>query len=294
MKWTNIYLKEQTEYIQNQINEHRDTVDDKQSMIAWQTVNEVNRRKSIARAKQKADNQEERIHLRKQHFENLLRKLLKVTDEPITKMISNQWDIKLGQFTQEELDSAGLDEIPPEVWKTREFDDILLHFCNAVYNQNTIDKGCILPFHQKGDFGIAKNYQVITLTSIAAKIYNALLHNHIQSKIENILRKNQNGFQRNQSTISQILTIHQILEGVHAKNLEATQLFINSIHRGKIEQILLTYNLPKKTVPAIMMLYKNTKIKVCSPDEDTDYLLRHCSRCAVRRYISPHTCLLFV
>ena len=28
-------------------------------------------------------------------------------------------------------------EIPPEVWKTREFDNILLQHCNAVYNQNT-------------------------------------------------------------------------------------------------------------------------------------------------------------
>ena len=50
---------------------------------------------------------------------------------------------------------------PPEVWKTREFDDILLWHCNAIYNQNTIDrwtKGCILPFPKKGDLGIAKNY----------------------------------------------------------------------------------------------------------------------------------------
>ena len=44
-------------------------------------------------------------------------------DEPITKIISNQLDIKLGQFTHEELDSVlrkiksrkavGLDEISP-------------------------------------------------------------------------------------------------------------------------------------------------------------------------------------
>ena len=36
-------------------------------------------------------------------------------------------------------------------------------------------------------------------------------------------------------------------------------------------QILLAYVLPKETVTAIMMLYKNTKVKVCSPDGDTDY-----------------------
>ena len=44
-----------------------------------------------------------------------------------------------------------------------------------------------------------------------------------------------------------------------------------SIHRRKMEQILLAYGLPKETVIAIMMLYKNTKVKVCSPDGDTDF-----------------------
>ena len=38
-----------------------------------------------------------------------------------------------------------------------------------------------------------------------------------------------------------------------------------------MEQILLAYGLPQKTVAAIMMLYRNTKVKVCSPDGDTDY-----------------------
>ena len=95
-------------------------------------------------------NSQERIHLWKQHFKKLIGKPPKVTHEPITIIISNQLNIKLGQFTQEELDSvlrkiknrkaAGLNEIPPDVWKTREFDDILLRHFNAMCNQNTIDK----------------------------------------------------------------------------------------------------------------------------------------------------------
>ena len=102
----------------------------------------------------------------KQHFENLLGNTPKVTHEPITRIISRQLDIKLGPFTLEELDSvlrkiknrkaAGLDEIPP-VWKTRQFGDILLQHCNAVYNQNPIDrwiKGRILSFPKKSDLGL--------------------------------------------------------------------------------------------------------------------------------------------
>ena len=163
----NIYLKEQTEYIQNQINKIRDLVEDRQSRIAWQTINEVSRRKNTVKAKLK-----------------------------------------------------GLDEIPWEVWKTGEFNNILLRHCNAVYNQNTIDKwtkGYILPFPKKGDLRLAENYQGITLTPIAAKIFNALLRNRIEPKIGNIFRKNQNGFRKNRSTTSHILTIHRILECVHVK-----------------------------------------------------------------------------
>ena len=98
-----------------------------------------------------------------------------------------------------------------------------------------------------------------------------------EPKIDSILRKNQNGFQRNRSPMSLILTIRRILEGVRAKNFLATILFVDftkaydSIHRGKMEQILLAYGLPKETVAAIMMLYRNTKVKVCSLDGDTDY-----------------------
>ena len=45
----------------------------------------------------------------------------------------------------------------------------------------------------------------------------------------------------------------------------------DSIHRGKMEQILLAYGLPKETVAAITILYRNTKVKVCSSDKDTEY-----------------------
>ena len=130
---------------------------------------------------------------------------------------------------------------------------------------------------QKGNFRLTKNYWGITLTSIAAKIYNVLLHNRIEPKIDNILWKNQYGFWGNRSTTSQILTIRRILEGILAKNLQATILFVDftkafdSIHRGKMEQILLAYSLPKETVTAVMILYRNTKVKVRSPDGDTDY-----------------------
>ena len=144
----------------------------------------MSRRKNTAKAKLKPSSQQEGIHRWKQHFENLHGHPPEVTHKSITRIISKQLDIKLGPFTQEELDSvlrkfknrkaAGLYEIPSEVWKTRKSDDRWI-------------KGCILPFPKKGNLGLAKNYRGITRTSTAAKIYNALLRNRIEPKLTTYL-----------------------------------------------------------------------------------------------------------
>ena len=61
------------------------------------------------------------------------------------------------------------------------------------------------------------------------------------------------------------------------KKLQAKILFVvyskafDPIHRGKMEQIILAYIQPKETVAAIMILYRNTKVKLRCPDGDTDY-----------------------
>ena len=95
-----------------------------------------------------------------------------------------------------------------EVWKARKFDDTL-RLCNAVYKQNSKKE-----INKKGGFGISKKCRGITLTSMAAKVYNALLLYCIQHEIEKILTNNQNDSPRNRSATSQILTLHRIIEGI--------------------------------------------------------------------------------
>ena len=91
---------------------------------------------------------------------------------------------------------------------------------------------------------------------------------------------------------SQILTIRRILVVYLQKNLNATILFddfskvFDAIPRRKMEQILLAYDLPKETIAAIMMLYKNVKVDFRSPDGDTDYF-GIVAGVTARRHISP-------
>ena len=130
----------------------------------------------------------------------------------------------------------------------------------------TRQKAVSSPSPQKGNLRITKNYRGIILMAIAAKIYNALLFNHIKPEIKKIFRKNQISFQKN-------LTYSDTDPQVCAKNLK-TILFIDffkafdSIQREKMEQMILTYGLLKETVTTIMMLYKNIKAMVYLPDGD--------------------------
>ena len=112
-----------------------------------------------------------------------------------------------------------------KVWKLIE---------GTMYNQNTIElwtKCCIPASFKQNDLGITKNYREITLTSIVAKIYNALQLNCIEPIMWTILRKNQNSFQRNRSTTSHFLIIRRNLKGVRKKNSRRySYLYISSKH----------------------------------------------------------------
>ena len=120
-------------------------------------------------------------------------------------------------------------------------------------------KSCILK--------ITMDYRGITLTVITDKIHNAWLLDHVQPEVEKVLGKNWN------FSDSDYLSNHQ--RNMY-KNHEAT-LFVDfsnttdSIQRRKMEQILLVHGFSKETVTSIMMLYKNMKIIVYSPDGVTDF-----------------------
>ena len=113
---------------------------------------------------------------------------------------------------------------------------------------------------QKGDLSKASNYRGISLTSIAAKIFNRLILNRCLPHIEALLRPNQNGFRAERSTTSHILALRRLIEGIKDKNLKCIITFIDfkkafdSVHRGKMLKILITYGIPDTIVQAIKFL----------------------------------------
>ena len=201
---TSAYDAEQSKYVNRKIKDIEIAAANKQSSIAWKIVNEISGRKNSNSAKLKASSNGERIKIWHNHFQELLGSQLNNTDDDDDDeeilQIHNKLNIKIGLFTIQELNNAtksiyngkacGLDEIPAEVWKLTEFQNILLNFCNSEYSQNQIKRwteGCLLPFPKKGDIFQAKNYRGLTLPSIAATIYNLMLLNRIRPGIDPIL-----------------------------------------------------------------------------------------------------------
>ena len=68
------YKLEKTNYIERKISQIRTSATNKQSAEAWKTINEITGRKSSNCSRLKANDQEERIELWKNHFEDLLAK----------------------------------------------------------------------------------------------------------------------------------------------------------------------------------------------------------------------------
>ena len=213
-----------------------------------------------------------------------------IEDRP-TKIINEETlPIHTGDFTPEELETSiksmsnnkapGLDEIPAEVWKTGILNRPLLDVCNKMLKgekPSIWTKSIIIPLPKKGDLSVPPNYRGISLTPIAAKIYNKMLLNRIRPHIEPMLRKNQNGFRPNRSTTAQILALRRLVEGIKMKNLPAVLTFVDfkkafdSIHRGKMLEILKAYGIPETIVSAIGMMYRDTEAQVISPDGETEF-----------------------
>ena len=170
---------------------------------------------------------ENRLETWKNHFKNLLNADANQTpdDTPIHKVFDTFPEIKRGVFSQAEIDAAvrqmksgkapGLDGLPAEFWKLPKIKKSLLNFCNATYQGNRPKEWGISglnPIPKKGNLRIPDNYRDISLTQVAAKVYNRLLLYRIRPVIDNALRPNQNGFRQERSTTSHILALRRIVE----------------------------------------------------------------------------------
>ena len=290
------YLNAESLYIQGKIDSISNLHTSNQHSLAWKVINELTGRKENPSIQLKGGSPEKRRENWFNHFQSLLGNPPILHDDPLPLIrIVDELNIPISPFTKDELEkavklfknnkSSGLDNIPTVLWKDPIFLDLLLYFCNHTFENlhppSPWLTGGIIPVPKKGDLTQASNYRGITLMPIAAKIYNKLILNRITPFLDPLLRRNQNGFRKGRSTLSQILSIRRILEEMRKLNKEAILCFVDfkkafdSISREKMFEILKLYGIPDKIICAIRALYVSTKAKVISPDGDTEIFNIH-------------------
>lgn len=161
---------------------------------SWKVINEISERKKTKEGQVTGTCAEERVMTWFTHFKNLLGSdpVVEDADDDIPAIFANL-DIDDGPFTPAEYTkvktslkqgkAAGPDAIPPEVLKNCELDDIILGICNLALTRNEKPAqwslSNIIPVPKSGDLSNPDNYRGISLTCIAAKMYNCMILNRL-------------------------------------------------------------------------------------------------------------------
>ena len=263
---------------------------------SWRIIRELSGNSTAPYTKIPGNNSSERLQVWYDHFKTLLgeeREPPDLTAPFFNNKVSNELPVDCTPFTLEELShviksirpskAPGLDNIPPSVWKEPLLHEELLYFCNdALLHGNVPSEwttAAIVPFPKKGDLTKPGNYRGISLSPVAAKIYNKLLLNRVYPFIDPLLRHNQNGFRKGRSTLPQILSIRRVLEECRIGNRTAAMVFVDfskafdSINRDAMFHILHLYGIPAPIIQAIKVMYHNSNSRVRTPDGLTDAFL---------------------
>ena len=288
------YVNAEAERIEKKLDQIGNLSSSNQHTAAWPTINDLAGRKSKPSIRVKGESAEKRKESWLSYFLNLLGEqppnTLGNRALPLIQ-IAKLLDISTSTFTIQELEDAikslrgnkapGLDNIPSLIWKDPLFHDLLLRFCNRTFCSlrppSAWTKSGIVPIPEKGDLTLPLNYRGISLIPIAAKIFNKLLLNRLVPAVDPLLRNNQNGFRGGRSTISQILALRRIIEGMKRLDKDFTICFVDvrkafdSINREVMFSILPLYGIPQPIIAAIKALYTHTQASVITPDGETDF-----------------------
>lgn len=141
---------------------------------------------------------------------------LNQTDKTLTKnnvtsiflRPTNKFEIKRVIMLLKNTLSVGYDDISTKILKTcaDELSPVLSHLVNLSFIQGSFPTALkfsiVKPLHKKGDKNDLNNYRPITLVPILSKILEKIMYSRIYEYLTkfDILKVEQNGFQRNKST----------------------------------------------------------------------------------------------
>jgi hypothetical protein len=286
-----VYAQLQQEQLTQKVREVEEAHTHSNHGAAWKLINEISGKNSAQSSKLKAESSEERVKLWHKYFKNLLGNPPNIdgSDTPI-RQVFDTLSIRDDPFDMEEYlaakrtikcgKSCGDDGITPEFLKYVGLDDIILGFINRSYSTKDLPQEwktlIIVPVPKSGDLTKPDNYRGISLISLVMKLYNRMIMNRLRPALDPLLRIFQNGFRKKRTTVGQIVALRRLLEGAQGNNLSCVLTFIDfrkafdTIHRGKLIEILRAYGVPNKMVEAIEATYSETWAKVRTADGVTE------------------------
>ena len=286
-----VYAELENEQLTQQVKEVEEAHTNYNHSAAWKLINEITGKNSAQSSKLKAESPEERVKQWHKYFKNLLGNPPNIdgSDTPI-RTVFDTLSIRDDTFDMQEYlmakksikcgKSCGDDGITPEFLKYVDLDDVILGFINKAYTTRELPQEwktlIIVPVPKSGDLTKPDNYRGISLISLVMKLYNRMIMNRLRPALDPLLRITQNGFRQKRTTVGQIVALRRLLEGAKAKNLSCVLTFIDfrkafdTIHRGKLIEILKAYGVPDRIVEAIEATYAETWAKVRTADGETE------------------------
>ena len=273
------------------------------SRAAYRLLNTLTGRRVVKTGRIRGATAADRLHIFQQQFsktfapnpqfaksvEDLLRDVHKIRE--IDLFPTDPPTFRVGPYTLLEVEAvlralqvaraAGVDEIPPEVFKIPGIAPLLLPFLNMVLESGEVpDEWKVLlmvPVPKKGDLSDPANYRGISLMCILAKVYNKLLLFRLRDGLENKLGFTQNGFRPGRSTVQHITLLRMLSQyALSHPNVTLVMLFIDyskafdSVNWTLLEEVLRAYKVPANLVKAIMSLYNNPSARIRTPEGLSD------------------------
>ena len=112
--------------------------------------------------------------------------------------------------------------------------------------------------------------------SCAAKLFNRLLLARLQPVLDPYLRYEQNRFQSQRGTVTQILALRRVIEEARIRQATLIVVFVDfrkafdSVSRDALPLVLRAYHVPQQLVFAIMAMYHGTRAAVVTADGLSD------------------------
>ena len=166
--------------------------------------------------------------------------------------------------------SPGIDEITNEQLKygTSGLLNRLETLFSKVWEYETVPgdwtKGIVVIVPKKGDTSICSNNRVITLRSTVSKLYQIIILQRLNERLEQLLRDIQCGFRKNRSCVDQIYTLRTIIHSCLEYHIPLYINFVDfkaafdSVNREYIWKAFEHYRLPGKYICIFKAFFNGT------------------------------------